>query len=101
MFPASQRDVSRLRQSATDAVNDFSSSATSHAHQVGGHLQDLADHLQEEGSTNFNRAKGTLADLVGAARDFAGERPLVCVGTALAIGLLIGLSRRRPAPIDD
>jgi ElaB/YqjD/DUF883 family membrane-anchored ribosome-binding protein len=99
LFPATQRDVSRLKQTATDAVNDFSSTATSHANKVSGQLQDLAGHLQEEGSANFDRAKGKLVGLVGVAREFANERPLVCIGAALAVGFLIGLSRRRrPAP---
>jgi len=98
-FPATQRDVSRLRQSATDAVNDFSSTATSHVKKVGGQVQDLAGHLQEEGAANLDRAKGRLFDFVSEARDFAYERPLFCIGAALAVGFLIGLSRRRrPAP---
>ncbi len=101
MFPATQRDVSRLKQSATDAVNDFSSTATSHAHKVSGQLQDLAGHLQEEGGANLDRARGRVFDLINAAQDFATERPLFCIGAALAVGLLIGLSRRRrPAPQD-
>jgi ElaB/YqjD/DUF883 family membrane-anchored ribosome-binding protein len=95
LFPATQRDVSRLRQSATDAVNDFSTTATNHAGKVGGQLRDLAGHLQEEGGNNFSRARGKVFDLIGAVQDFTTERPLVCIGAALAVGFLIGLSRRR------
>jgi ElaB/YqjD/DUF883 family membrane-anchored ribosome-binding protein len=94
-FPATQRDVSRLQQSATDAVNDFSSTATSHAGKIGGQARDLADHFQEEGTTHFRRAKGKLVDLVTVANDFAHDRPLVCIVGALVIGIFIGLSRRR------
>jgi len=102
LFPATQRDVSRLQQSATDAVNDLSSTATSHANKVSGQLQDLAGHLQKEGRANLDRAKGKVSDVVSMAQDFANERPLVCIGAALAIGVLIGLSRRRrPAPQHD
>ncbi len=95
MFPATQRDVSRLKQSATDAVNDFSSTATTHANKVSGQLRDLADHLQNEGRTNYQRARVKLVDLAEVARDFTTERPLVCIAVALAVGVLIGLSRRR------
>ncbi len=101
LFPATRRDVSRLTQSATDAVNDFSSTASSHVNKVSGQLRNLADHLQEEGSVNYNRAKSRLVDVVSVARDFANERPLVCIGAALAVGILIGLSRRRSAPQND
>ena len=101
LFPATQRDVSRLKQSATDAVNDFSSTAHTHANKVGGQLRDLAGHLQEEGGSNYNRARTKFVDLVSVAQDFAAERPLVCIGAALAIGILIGLSRRRPQAAND
>jgi ElaB/YqjD/DUF883 family membrane-anchored ribosome-binding protein len=102
LFPATQRDVSRLKQTATDAVNDFSSTATGHVSKVSGQLRNLADHLQEEGSANFNRAQRKLVKFGNVARDFAYERPLVCIGVALAVGFLFGLSRRRrPAPETD
>jgi ElaB/YqjD/DUF883 family membrane-anchored ribosome-binding protein len=101
LFPATQRDVSRLKQSATDAVTDFSSTASTHANKVGGQLRDLAGHIQEEGGNNYNRARRKVVDFVTLAQDFATERPLVCIGAALAIGIFIGLSRRRPAPAND
>ncbi len=101
LFPATQRDVSRLTQSATDAVNDFSTTATTHATKVGGQLRDLAGHLQEEGENNFSRARGKVIDWVGVVQDFTTERPLVCIGAALAVGILIGLSRRRNSSAND
>ena len=101
LFPATQKDVSRLRQSATDAVNDFSSTALTHANKVGGQLHDLADHLQKEGRNNFDRARGKVTDIVRTGGDFARENPVTCIGIALAVGFLIGLSRRRSAPRND
>ncbi len=94
-FPASQKDVSRLRQSATDAVNDFSTSAMTHANKVGGQLVDLADHLQTEGRTHLHRATGKVANIARGGRELVREHPLACVGVALAIGILVGWSRRR------
>lgn len=95
LFPATQRDVSRLRQSATDAVNDFSSSALTHANKVGDQLHELADHLQTEGRSHLHRAKGKVLDLARTGRELVCERPLACIGVALAVGILIGWSHRR------
>ena len=94
-FPASQKDVSRLRQSATDAVNDFSSSAVTHANKLGGQLVDLTDHLQLEGRTNLHRAKGKVLDFARTGREVVREHPLACAGIVLAVGIFIGWSRRR------
>ncbi|MEI9999595.1 MAG: hypothetical protein WDO13_10730 [Verrucomicrobiota bacterium] len=80
-------------------MNDFSSTATTHANKVGSELHELAGHLRDESGRHFARARGRVVDLAVAARDFASDRPLVCIGAALAIGFLIGWSRRRrPAP---
>jgi len=35
-----------------------------------------------------------VGDLAGAVRDYVVARPLTCLGTALFIGFLFGLSRR-------
>lgn len=94
-FPATQNDVSRLKQTATDAVNDLGSTALVHASRVKSQLHDLAGHVQEEGGEQLDRVKGKLGDLVTAARSYATERPLVCIGTALALGFILGFSRRR------
>jgi ElaB/YqjD/DUF883 family membrane-anchored ribosome-binding protein len=94
LFPATQQDVSRLRQSATDAVNDFGSTAVSHASKVQGQLRDLAGHARDEGSQQLSQVRTKVSDLASIAVDFATERPLVCIGAALLIGFLFGLSRR-------
>ncbi len=102
LFPASQKDVTRLRQSATDAVSDLSGTAYTHVNKVGGQLRDLADHLQTEGKTHLKRARGKFLDLTKTGRDLAVEHPFACIGAALAIGIIIGWSRsRRSAPRAD
>jgi ElaB/YqjD/DUF883 family membrane-anchored ribosome-binding protein len=95
LFPATQQDVSRLRQSATDAVNDFGSTAATHATKVGGQLQDLAEHARDESRQRLNQVRARVSDMVNTAVDFASDRPLVCIAAALAVGFLIGRSRRR------
>jgi len=93
-FPSTQRDISKLTQTATDAASDLVSSATEHASKVKGQLKDLAGHAQEEGAERLDQAKGQLCGVLSAAKDYASERPLVCVGVALAVGFLLGLTRR-------
>jgi ElaB/YqjD/DUF883 family membrane-anchored ribosome-binding protein len=94
-FPATQEDISKLKQTATDALNDLGSTAAVHASKAKGQVRDLAGHIQEEGGEHLDQIKGRLTDLVFLARDFAAERPLVCIGAALAVGFLFGISRRR------
>lgn len=95
LFPATQKDVTRLRQSATDAVSDLSGTAYTHANKVSGQLRDLADHIQAEGTTHLKRARGKFLDVTKTGRDLAFEHPLACIGAALAIGFIIGWSRSR------
>jgi ElaB/YqjD/DUF883 family membrane-anchored ribosome-binding protein len=97
LFPATQRDVSRLRQSATDAVNDFSTSAAAHANKVSDQLRTLADHARDEGRAQVGRVRARVADIADTAMEFASDRPLLCIGVALAVGYLIGRSRRTRA----
>lgn len=94
-FPATQQDVSNLKQTATDAVNDLGNTASVHAHKAKGQVRDLVGHLQDEGGEQLDQAKGRLGDVVNSARDYAAERPLACIGIALAVGFLFGLSRRK------
>ena len=93
-FPATQQDVANLRQTATDAVNDLGSTVSVHASKAKSQVKDLAGHFQDEGGEKLDQAKGKLVDVVNSVRDYASERPLVCIGVALAVGFLIGLNRR-------
>lgn len=95
LFPATQQDVLRLRQSATDAVNDFGSTAATHASKVKGQLQELAGHARDESSQKLNMVRARVTELADSAVDFASDRPLLCIGIALAVGYLIGRNRRR------
>ena len=94
-FPASQEDISKLKQTATDAISDLGSTAAVHASKARAQVKDLAGHIQEESGEHLDQIKGKLSDLVFLARDFAAERPLTCIGAALFVGFLFGVSRRR------
>jgi ElaB/YqjD/DUF883 family membrane-anchored ribosome-binding protein len=93
-FPATQQDVSRLKQTAIDAAADLGQTASVHASKAKGQLKDLSAHVQEEGAEEFENAKGKLSDLVTSARDYASVRPLACIGAAFAVGFLFGVTRR-------
>jgi len=93
-FPASKQDLTNLRQTATDAVNDLGSTASVHASKAKGQLRDFAGHVQEEGGYQVDQAKEKLGDVVSSLRDYASARPLACIGMALAFGFLFGLTRR-------
>ena len=94
-FPASRQDVAQLKQTAIDAASDLTSTASVHADKAKSHLKDLAGHVQEEGSDQLDQLRARASDIVAIARDFAVERPLLCVGVALAVGFIFGATRRR------
>ena len=93
-FPSTQRDISNLKQTATDAASDISNSVTDAASKAKGQLKNLAGHIQDEGGDQIDHAKGQLAEVIRAAGTYVSDRPLACVGIALAIGFLLGLARR-------
>ena len=92
-FPATQQDISNLKQTATDAVNDLGNTASVHASKARSQVKDLVGHFQDEGGEQVDQAKGKLLDVVYSARAYASERPFVCIGVALAAGFFVGLSR--------
>jgi ElaB/YqjD/DUF883 family membrane-anchored ribosome-binding protein len=93
-FPATRQTLSELKETAADAASDLASAASVHASKAKGHLQDLAGHLQEEGGEQIYAVRDQFNTVVKAAKDYASERPLACIGVALAVGFLFGLSRR-------
>ena len=93
-FPATQQDVSNLKETATDPMKDLGSTASVHAFKAKSQVKDLVGHFQDEGGEQLDKAKGKLLDVVNSVRDYACERPFVCIGGCLAVGFLIGLSRR-------
>jgi ElaB/YqjD/DUF883 family membrane-anchored ribosome-binding protein len=93
-FPETRRDVNNLKNTAVDAAKDLASTASTHANKARGQVQDLASHAQDEAYDQVGQLKGKAGELVETARDFVLARPLACLGTALAVGILFGLSRR-------
>jgi ElaB/YqjD/DUF883 family membrane-anchored ribosome-binding protein len=93
-FPETRRDVNNLKETAKDAAKDLASTATTHVNKVRGQVQDLASHAQSEAYDQFGQVRGRAEDLADTARDFVLARPLTCLGVALAIGFVFGVSRR-------
>jgi ElaB/YqjD/DUF883 family membrane-anchored ribosome-binding protein len=90
-FPASRRDIDNLRQTASDAAADLSSTASVHVSKARGQLSDLAGHAQEEGTAHLNQVRDSLADVVESAREYATARPLATIGIAVGVGFLLGI----------
>ena len=87
--------VSDLKATAVEAAKDLSSTAAGHAEKAKGQLKELAAHAQDEGTEQLKQVRGQLDDVTDSARAYISSRPLAAVGVALAVGFLIGLSRRR------
>ncbi len=94
-FPATRQDLSNLKQTAVDAAKDLGSTASVHAAKAKSQFKDLAGHAQEEGSEQFDHVKVKFSDVLNSLRHFASDRPFACIGTALAVGFVFGLSSRR------
>jgi len=93
-FPETRRDVSKLKDTAVDAAKDLASTASTHVNKARGQVQDLASHAQSEARDHVGQLQGRAGDLLETARDYVLARPLTCLGTALAVGFLLGASRR-------
>jgi ElaB/YqjD/DUF883 family membrane-anchored ribosome-binding protein len=87
--------VEDLKSTAIEAAKDLGSTAAGHAEKAKGQLRDLASHAQVEGTEQLKQVRGQFDDLTESARSYVAARPLACVGVALAVGFLFGLSRRR------
>src|ERR1700733_6195951 len=94
-FPATQQDISELRKTATDAAADLTSTAAAHASKAKGQLRDLAGHARNEGMDQFEQMKEKFGTLAATGVEYIIQRPVTCVGVALFVGFLFGLSRRR------
>src|SRR5450631_3529468 len=93
-FPQTRQDISNLKQTAVDAAKDIGSTASVHAKKAQSNLKELASHAQEESFDNLNQVKSGFGDLTDQFRDYVLERPLASVGTALAIGFVLGFIKR-------
>ena len=96
-FPATQQDISQLKKTATDAVADLTSTAAVHASKAQGQIRDLAGHVRDEGNAQLAQVKERFGNLAAGAAEYVAERPFTCVGVALFVGFLVGISRRRCA----
>ena len=94
-FPATQQDISELKKTATDAAADLTSTAAAHANKAKGQLRDLAGHARDEGMDQYEQMKEKFGTLAASGVEYIMQKPLTCIGVALFVGFLFGLSRRR------
>ena len=74
-FPKTSQDINNLKQTAAT---------------VKDQVKDLGSHAVFETQDQLAKAKDSLSDLVNSAKTYARERPLVCMGLAFGLGLIIG-----------
>ena len=96
-FPETQKDISNLKQTATDAASDLGNAAAQHADKAKRQVKDLAQDAKEEGMEQVSRATGQAGDLLAAAKQYVSDRPFAAVGVALLVGYLYGRSGRSGA----
>ena len=96
-FPATQQDISQLKKTATDAVADLTSTAAAHATKAQGQIRDLAGHVRDESNQQLDQVKEKFGNLAANAAEYVVQRPFTCIGVALLVGFVLGLSRRRHA----
>jgi len=94
-FPATQQDISQLKKTATDAVADLTSTAAAHATKAQGQIRDLAGHVRDESNQQLDQVKEKFGNLAANAAEYVVQRPFTCIGVALLVGFVLGLSRRR------
>jgi ElaB/YqjD/DUF883 family membrane-anchored ribosome-binding protein len=87
--------VENLKSTAVEAAKDLRSTAAGHVDKARGQFRELASHAQAEGAQHLKKVRGQLEDVTDSARDYISARPLAAVGIALAIGFIIGATRRR------
>jgi ElaB/YqjD/DUF883 family membrane-anchored ribosome-binding protein len=84
-FPKTAEDVEELKQTAGEAASDLSDVATKHASRASKQIKKLAGDAKEEGRQQLEQVKGSLEDVVAAARDYFNARPALCLGIAFAL----------------
>lgn len=94
-FQSTKNDLSKIKNTASEAAQDLGARAVTHAEKVKSELNTLAKDAQQEGKKELEHAKVKLTDIVSCAKNYVSERPLAMVGAALVIGFLMGNCRNR------
>jgi len=89
-FPDTQKDISNLKQTATDAASDLGNAAAHHADKAKRQVKDLAQHATDEGMEQVSRVTGQAGDVLGAVKQYISDRPFASVGVALLAGYIYG-----------
>ena len=93
-FPKTRQDLSDLKDNATSAAREIGSTASNHVEKAKGQVNDLATHAKKESHAQLDQVRVSVSELGDKVRDYVSARPLAAIGTALAVGFLVGLSRR-------
>lgn len=94
-FQSTKNDISKIKNTASEAAQDLGERAVTHAEKAKSELSNLAKDAQEEGKKELEHAKAKFTDIVSCAKNYVSERPLAVAGAALVIGFLMGNCRSR------
>jgi ElaB/YqjD/DUF883 family membrane-anchored ribosome-binding protein len=94
-FKALQRDLSDLKETVAKLVSRTGDGAAKSAGEIGGRVSTAASDLAEKGANVASVATDEAKTLVTELENIARRNPLGALAGAVAIGVLIGMMRRR------
>jgi ElaB/YqjD/DUF883 family membrane-anchored ribosome-binding protein len=94
-----KNDIAALTDQITDALNAFAGQANKQARrgyrQARDNMDSTFDDMSDRGSAMMSAAQDAAGSIEESLEDVITQRPLVTVGLALGLGVLIGAMWRR------
>jgi ElaB/YqjD/DUF883 family membrane-anchored ribosome-binding protein len=94
-----KNDIAALTDQITDALNAFTGQANKQARrgyrQARDNMDSTFDDMSDRGSAMMSAAQDAAGSIEESLEDVITQRPLVTVGLALGLGVLIGAMWRR------
>ncbi|HEU0147218.1 MAG TPA: DUF883 domain-containing protein [Bradyrhizobium sp.] len=94
-----KNDIAALTDQITDALNAFAGQANKQAkrgyRQARDNMDSTFDDMSDRGSAMMSAAQDAAGSIEESLEDVIAQRPLVTVGLALGLGVLIGAMWRR------
>ena len=94
-----KNDIAALTDQITDALNAFAGQANKQAkrgyRQARDNMDSTFDDMSDRGNAMMSAAQDAAGSIEESLEDVITQRPLVTVGLALGLGVLIGAMWRR------
>jgi ElaB/YqjD/DUF883 family membrane-anchored ribosome-binding protein len=92
---ALQSDLSHLKETVAKLVSRTGDEATKSAREIAGQVSSAASDLADKGAGVASAATDQAKSLVTELENIARRNPLGALAGAVAVGVLIGMMRRR------